>query len=497
MPDRNTAPGADSTAAARRIARWAAAARPALAAAPVPGPQQAWMVMHAIAQACGDPAMRLVATDRAGPAPHQQPQHTGDDRLGCRAPTRRRPGGCHPPRHPSPPGAGRGDGRHPGRARRAPHPRARRSHPTSRCPARLRAGSDRRPGRRAAAGPLHGRISPARPRSRPPHLDAASHPAASHPAVSRPAPPTAAAVRPTNWPGRPSPRSSKTGSTTPGVDRRCEPCGPGPRAAVAVDPRRIDARADPSLSPAPAAVAAATSSSPRPGRVASPMSTPPAAAVTRAGDHPARGAENDSRAAARHDGADRPPRRQCGSDDRVFDAVRRQHNDSYAGTRRLDERMPRRRARRTLGKASVARIARRLAPVVLQQLCDAGAERGPVLADAPRTGRGRANCGDHARRIRARRRRRRTGRAVRGAAVRAGSAHEPQLPRRRPDPCRICGSAPAARRVAAAADANASRAAATTCGRARVRSSPTWSNSAAAWVAMRTSADRVTASRAR
>jgi hypothetical protein len=56
MPEQDTAPGARSAS----IARWAAAARPALAATPEAGPQQTWTVMQAIAQACGDPAMRLV-----------------------------------------------------------------------------------------------------------------------------------------------------------------------------------------------------------------------------------------------------------------------------------------------------------------------------------------------------------------------------------------------------------------------------------------------------
>jgi hypothetical protein len=116
MPDRNAAPGADSTAVARRIARWAAAARPALAAAPEPGPQQAWMVMHAIAQACGDPAMRLVA--RIGrPCLTNSATHRRC-RLGCRTPT------------PAPPWRVTADVRHrlpwprrwphPGCARRAP-----------------------------------------------------------------------------------------------------------------------------------------------------------------------------------------------------------------------------------------------------------------------------------------------------------------------------------------------------------------------------------------
>ena len=224
MPDRNTAPGADSAAAARRIARWAAAARPALAAVPEPGPQQAWMVMHAIAQACGDPAMRLVATDRAGPAPHQQPQHTGDDRLGCRTPTRRRPGGRHPPRHPSPPGPW---------PRRWPTPWTRSpctppscatiaSDFPMPCAPTCRERPPPWPESRGRATPRPDQPSPAA-LSGHPGLDTASHPAVSHPAVSHPA-----AVRPCTVGRRTGSAGLRRVRARParrraGVDRRREP----------------------------------------------------------------------------------------------------------------------------------------------------------------------------------------------------------------------------------------------------------------------------------
>ncbi len=221
MPDRNTAPGADSTAAARRIARWAAAARPALAAAPVPGPQQAWMVMHAIAQACGDPAMRLVG--RIGQAllltnSRNTPAMTGWDAV--------------PPPGAALAGVTRRDIRHRLELAEAMADTldALAVHPTLvrddriRLPDALRAyvqgataalAGEPRPGHSTAGSAQPGRALDA------PRPDAASHPAASHPRrlLTNPAafnPGAVSPAGPTNWLGRPSPRSSKTGSTTRG-----------------------------------------------------------------------------------------------------------------------------------------------------------------------------------------------------------------------------------------------------------------------------------------
>ena len=205
-----------------------------------------------------------------------------------------------------------------------------------------------RPGRSTAGSAQPGRALDA------PHLDTAYHLAVSHPAVSHPA-----ASNPAGWADELA-RQAFAAFEQDRLDDARELIDAANRVDPVRGPRwqwirsRIDARADPSLSPAPAAVAAATSSSPRSGRVASPMSAPPAAAATGAGDHPARGAENDSRAdsVARAD-----PPEGAGSQVRRS-GLRRRPATAQRLRRRypwLDERMARRRARRTPPKASVAR----------------------------------------------------------------------------------------------------------------------------------------------
>ena len=213
MPDRNTAPGADPAGVARRSARWAAAARPALAAAPEPGPQQAWMVMHAIAQACGDPAMRLVG--RIGQAllltnSRNTPAMTGWDAV--------------PPPGADLSGVTRRDIRHRLELAEAMADTldALAVHPTLVRDDRIRLPDALRAYVQGATAALAGQPRPGHPTpgsAQPgraldaPHLDTAYHPAASHPAASTP-PLSTLPGGPTNWLGRPSPRSSKTGSTT-------------------------------------------------------------------------------------------------------------------------------------------------------------------------------------------------------------------------------------------------------------------------------------------